>query len=542
MIKLRDYQEAGVNKVLAALKKHQRVMAVSPTGSGKGTVIAYLMWLYATRGYGVMTVIHRKTLIKDVATRLITSQKLNCTLIMPGAAKTNYPAKIASIQTLINRKPPKDIKLLIIDEGHRGMASSYMKVVTEMYPDCKVVYFTATPDRADGLPFYPTITELIQFTTTRELIKRKQLVPLYYKFPKQVVDLRGVKRSHFGDFDEEEQFKVADDERLYAQIIEDYKTYMPNKPGIAFAVNKEHSARMADHFNKAGIVAKSIDESTPEDVRDSWIQQYKQGRIKVLVNCELFIEGFDVPVCAGVFVVRATQSVARWIQMAGRGARPVWGDKAQTDWKIDPNTGEYEKPYCFLFDYGNNTQELGHWETYDQFGFSLIPVEEKTNDPLPKTKQCPVCEYICARTDKECRNPECGEPFPSRGPLAGADIPDTFAHEVEYQMEFAGETPTVARISKQISKMSPLDTANAPPSLWRIIRLSKGWREEWLFECARRKKLIPADHEWTNQSHRQHLKNVLSKEEKRAGTYDIYLSMLDPKSHPKEADGDQNAA
>jgi superfamily II DNA/RNA helicase len=94
---------------------------------------------------------------------------------------------------------------------------------------------------------------------------------------------------------------------------------------IVFAINVEHSKAIADRYNQAGIAAAHLDGKTPDKVRAETIAAFRRGEIRVLANCNLFDEGFDLPSLGCVQIARPTQSLGKYLQMLGRGARPEKG-------------------------------------------------------------------------------------------------------------------------------------------------------------------------------------------------------------------------
>lgn len=51
------------------------------------------------------------------------------------------------------------------------------------------------------------------------------------------------------------------------------------------------------------------------------VEDFKTGRIRVLVNVDVFSEGFDCPDVEFVQMARPTLSLAKYLQQAGRGLR-----------------------------------------------------------------------------------------------------------------------------------------------------------------------------------------------------------------------------
>jgi AraC-like DNA-binding protein len=112
---------------------------------------------------------------------------------------------------------------------------------------------------------------------------------------------------------------------LSGHLIDSYRRHADGLQAIVFAINVEHSKAIADRYNQAGIAAAHLDGRTPDKVRAETIAAFRRGEIRVLANCNLFDEGFDLPSLGCVQIARPTQSLGKYLQMLGRGARPEKG-------------------------------------------------------------------------------------------------------------------------------------------------------------------------------------------------------------------------
>ncbi|MGW8178192.1 MAG: DEAD/DEAH box helicase family protein, partial [bacterium] len=148
---LRPYQQEAVERLRDSYRnRNQRVVLVSPTGSGK-TVIASNIIERATMKNGgrVLFIAHRREIIDQTSKKLAEIGIPHGVMMGDdGRRDPNAPVQVASIQTLIRRKlPPTDF--IIIDECHLSLAVSYQKVMCH-YEDTPVLGLTATPWRTDG--------------------------------------------------------------------------------------------------------------------------------------------------------------------------------------------------------------------------------------------------------------------------------------------------------------------------------------------------------------------------------------------------------
>lgn len=256
---------------------------------------------------------------------------------------------VASVQTLNSRRKgayrmerfsPLEFGLLMIDEAHRSSAESYRRVVQYFQrgnPAIKVLGVTATPDRLDGVGlgcvFEDTICDLnIQWAVENGwLVEPRQVI-----IELESLDLREVKTVG-GDLDNRQLAKVVEMEKNLhgmAKPIVDFAGR--DKQTIVFASSVAHSQRLAElirdyyqrtHGSVEADTAVAIDGSmNPQDPRRiEIIRRFKSGEIQFLCNCGVLTEGFDSPDVRLIAIGRPTKSRAMYIQMLGRGTRPLPG-------------------------------------------------------------------------------------------------------------------------------------------------------------------------------------------------------------------------
>ena len=129
------------------------------------------------------------------------------------------------------------------------------------------------------------------------------------------------KRATDGDYSIAEMQDVLDCkpsiQRLYRTVME----FVPKKKGIVYAINIEHAEHIAEYYMEHGIETVAISANTPLNERRTNIEKFKDGQIQILVNVDLFGEGFDCPDVEFVQLARPTLSLAKYLQMVGRGLR-----------------------------------------------------------------------------------------------------------------------------------------------------------------------------------------------------------------------------
>ena len=388
---LRPYQESFIDDVRNEFRlNHKRVVGVAPCGAGKTIMTGWMIREVARRGKSAVFFVHRQELIKQTS-ETFSRLGIEHGIISSGVKMDlEKPVQIASVQTLVRRLDKiSQPDFLICDECHHILANTYKKII-DTWQDSYLLGVTATPQRMGGINLGDVFTSMVDGPTVDNLIKLGNLTNFHYYASSDKVDLARVKVK-FGEYVNSDLAKVMSDTRIIGSIVENYKKLAGGKSAICYCVNVRHSIKVADAFNKAGIVAAHVDGETPAAVREKRVEDFRLGKIKILCNAELFSEGFDVPNMQAVILARPTKSLTLFIQQAMRPMRP------------DPSD---PKKIAIIID---------HVQNYTRFGlpnslhaWSLAPNPPKGNGVAP-TKECPKCGLVVPFGMHVC--PECGFEF-----------------------------------------------------------------------------------------------------------------------------------
>ena len=343
-IKLFDYQEDMKSQIEKALGLHRSVMVQMPTGTGKTILLASVVesFLREHSNCNVWIVAHRRELvsqIRDTIERVFSNNSSflhkdfpnhsSMVLTSPSVA----PLKAMSIQWLakhydeIKEKPG----LIVIDEAHHALAKTY-KVMWERFPNAKFLGLTATPCRLNGKGFTDLFDVLVQAWGIPEFICKGRLAT--YDFVSIKSD--GVtqwlidslqKRGADGDYQNKEMDMLLNKKPSIERLYQSFEEYGKNRKGIVYAINISHAQKIMELYQEHGIKVVAIDSKTPALERQADIEAFRNGDIQVLVNVDIFSEGFDCPDVEFVQLARPTLSLAKYLQMVGRGLRVAKGKK-----------------------------------------------------------------------------------------------------------------------------------------------------------------------------------------------------------------------
>ena len=338
-IKLFDYQDDMVERVQDAFRHHDAVMVQMPTGTGKTYLLAAIVGLFSKRE--VWIVAHRRELvsqIKDTLERFFPSTQ-------------TASVKVMSIQWLSRhyremKEPPS---LIVIDEAHHALAETYAEVINA-YPKTKKLGLTATPYRMNGRGFTDLFDTLLCSWSMEQFIAEGRLSLYdYYSIKPDSADQLLIdslqKRGTDGDYQQKELDEVMDVRPSLERLCLTIKQYVPGKKGIVYAISIKHAEHIAEFYRENGIKAVAISSKTPLAERKTVIDKFKNTNvsdgislntnntyntnvadgIEVLVSVDLFSEGFDCPDVEFIQLARPTLSLAKYMQMVGRGLRVAKG-------------------------------------------------------------------------------------------------------------------------------------------------------------------------------------------------------------------------
>ena len=198
------------------------------------------------------------------------------------------------------------------------------------------------------------------------------------------------KRGADGDFSLREMSEKLNVQPSIERLCDTILRYAPNKKGIVYAIDIKHAERIAEYYREHGLNAVAISSKTPEEERKRIIEIFRNtncqeisndlntnchelssnchefkiqnscsgkrlyepsatlntqnstlntqhclrqplniqhSTFNILINVDLFGEGFDCPDVEFIQLARPTLSLAKYLQQVGRGMRVFEGKK-----------------------------------------------------------------------------------------------------------------------------------------------------------------------------------------------------------------------
>lgn len=333
--RLRPYQQDVKDKIFTLWKSEKNVMLQMPTGAGKTILFSSVINdIIKVPDSKILIIAHRKELLEQISSHL---SKYN---IEHGIISSNRKrclekrVQVASIQTLTHKNNEEITKsfvpnFIVIDEAHHTLAKTYDQL-WKLYPLSWKLGVTATPCRINGAPFTNHFSELISSLSVKELIEKGFLsdYTFYTENPdsdlsKAILSIK--KKSSTGDYRIDDLLQNLNVERHVKKLVLSYSTYANGLKGIVYCISIEHAHNICEAYKNIGVVAEYIDSKTPKTEREQIVQDFKDGKIQVLVNVDIFSEGFDCPDVEFIQMARPTWSLSKYMQQVGRGLRTSLG-------------------------------------------------------------------------------------------------------------------------------------------------------------------------------------------------------------------------
>ena len=392
MLKPRDYQLEATYSIFRYFDQHKanagNPVVVLPTGTGKSICLAEFMRLVCQwwPGQKLMLLTHVKELIQQNANKLkdlwpeaplgihssgLKKKDVHHQIIYAGIASVAKKAHLFGA-----------VSLVLVDECHlispkdMTMYQKFFEALREINPHLKIIGFTATAFRMgfgpivrqegdeelgvsamfDHIVFDGSSVEYFNW-----FISEGYLMPLIPKRTKMQLDVSGVGKRGGEYISSELQAAVNKQEANQLALNEALAVAGDRKKWLVFCAGVEHAEDFAELLNQNGVPAKAIHSKISDKERDQALKDYKEGRLKALTNNNVLTTGFDCPDIDLIIMLRPTGSPVLWVQMLGRGTRPVYTpgfDLTDREQRL-ASIAASPKQNCLVLDFSGNSRRLG---------------------------------------------------------------------------------------------------------------------------------------------------------------------------------------
>lgn len=518
---LRGYQSDIVTRCHAAWDAGLRnVMPVCATGSGKTKIMSHVAAHHDGPGIAMA---HRSVLVGQISMALaaegvrhdiIAPKKVVQTIVKAHIDElgANYYVpgaqwKVASVDTMPGRAAEhsswiKRVTLGFTDEAHHVLAGNKWGRECNRFENARWLLPTATPERADGKGLgrdYDGIADtIVEGPPMRWLINNGYLTDYVIRAPLPAdLDLSDVQVGANGEYNVTQLRRaVHRSTKIIGNVVDTYLANTPGKLGIAFAVDIEHARELTAEFNRKGVVAELITSDDDETRRRDILARYRNRQTLVLINVDLFGEGFDLPAIEVVMFARPTASYGLYAQQFGRGLRLLISREYMEAWETyTPEQrlaviAASSKPVAHIHDHvGNVLHFFGspdkprEWSLETRAGRRSGP-----SDAIP-LRVClnPMCQNPFERFWTAC--PMCGFPVP---PPAAASLPEQVDGDIHlYTPEMLRALFNVDTVEAALA-VEPSKFCMIPPNMSPLaVRGIQNTHQRKLAEQLRLSQLMP---------------------------------------------------
>ena len=331
MINLYDDQKEFVHKIRGAIREgHKSILGVASPAFGKTVVAGYIVSELIKKSNGTAWfLVHRKNLLRQTSSSFW-EKKIAHGLMTSGKMRSPHAVQVGTIGTVFRRLEHLDApSIMFIDEAHLARGRMFEKVILWALENGTIVIgLTGTPERLDGKPLGGVFQVMVESKSPKWLIEQGRLSDYDIFSTPSKPDLSSVK-SGSGDYNVTSLEKAMNTSSITGDVISHWLRHAKDLRTVVYCANVKHAKDTAKQFNEAGIGAVSLDASSSEsEVKDACMG-LASGKYKVITNCELIIEGFDLSAQIGgadvtiesVVLLRPTKSIARYLQMVFRALR-----------------------------------------------------------------------------------------------------------------------------------------------------------------------------------------------------------------------------
>ncbi|MEL4234958.1 DEAD/DEAH box helicase [Lactobacillus amylovorus] len=407
----------------------------------------------------VMFLIHRREVL-DQAVKTFDEQGVKMSLTTMGMVQT--------LTRRVDKLPTPDV--ILVDEAHHALAKSYQRILNK-FPKAIVLLFTATPHRTGRAQLDQIADDIIVGQSIHELTDKGFLAPFRYFQPPNDFNSKLLKRSSTGDFTSE-SMEQAMSTKIFGHIVKQYKRIANGMQAVVYTYSVDSAIKIAKEFNSEGISAVEVDGTTAKEKRDLVVSKFRNQKIKILVNVNLFTEGVDLPNVDCVIMARPTASLALYLQFSMRCLNPRKGKTA------------------IIIDHANNFKTFGYPDDDRDWKQAIKSGKQKNKSLLTDSGISIVtCDYcfavVKASEVKNGRCPICGKPIKvhEAKPVSDVDLVEATKERQRLIKEIVKKKLLKEVANKSVSELHTMKELQAYARL-------HGYKSGWAWFQAKRKGIF----------------------------------------------------
>lgn len=389
----RDYQLNAINAAIRELKYKTSTVIVGPTGCGKTVIITGIIphFLHGK----ILVLAHREEIIFQTVRTIEAITGIKCGIELAKNRSTgNEQVIVASVQSMLRRLDkfnPNEYSLVIRDEAHHITSKTDRDIINHFTKNSslKVLGVTATPDRGDNQAIGQMFKSMCYEMTLKQATNQGWLVPII----SETVVLPGLDLSSARivakEFNRSDLSAEMEKDKNIDDVVNNAIWRIGKRKTIAFCASVLQARMMVEYFNfRSKDIAFSIDGNTPKTERRQKLQDFKDGKYQIFCNCGIATEGFDCPDVSCVLIAKPTLVRSNYVQMAGRGLRPLSGilKNCGSPGLRKLEIGRSLKKNCLIIDYTTNSTSHTLMKAANIFDGDMQPDEKGTSNILGNGK------------------------------------------------------------------------------------------------------------------------------------------------------------
>ena len=436
----RDYQLLAAQSIWDYYAtKDGNPLILMPTGTGKSHVIAEfcqsVLAHYPTQRIQVLT--HVKELIQQNYNKLLDAwPNAPAGIFSAGLGRKDVHNNIVfgGIASVAKKAHAfGHVDLVIVDEAdlinptEETMYNKYFAALKKVNPYLKIIGLTATGFRLghgkitdDGL-FTDVCFDMTSIEAFNWLISEGYLLPLVPKPAKVELDVSGV-HMRGGEYIQSELQNAVDKHDITVRALEEaIELGGDRRKWLIFAAGVEHAIHIAEILTSMGVPCAAVHSKMADGERDQILLDHRRGKYRAIANNNILTTGYDDPEIDLILMLRPTASSRLWVQMLGRGTRPLWPAPDRSNWDLWPaevNPAGFDlmekehrlaciklspKQNCLVLDFAGNTRKLG------PINDPVIPRKKGEKAGTAPVKLCEACNTYNHASARHCFH--CGAEF-----------------------------------------------------------------------------------------------------------------------------------
>ena len=374
---------------------------------------------------------------------------------------TNIQQLQGSENRWLSNLPADYFDLILFDEGHHSVASSYEDLKTK-FPEARIINFSATPLRADGQRMAGSV--LYTFPIFRAIqegyvkhLKALVLNPRTLKYVRvedgQEIEVSLEEVRRLGEDDADFRRSIVTSNETLTTIVDASireldrirkETGDQRHKIIASALNFEHCRQIVEAYRARGRDVDYVHSREDSAVNDAVMKKLEAHELDVIVQVRKLGEGFDHPYLSVAAVFSIFANLSPFVQFVGRIMRVI----KQNSPKDPLNQGSV------VFHAGGNS--ASRWEDFQEYS----EADQQFFDQLLPLESLDFHESDEIRVTPEPRTPNMVEVRSQTGVLL-QEIPlldDEVAMQAIATLRARGYSPEDVR---QAMELKPVPTTKA---------------------------------------------------------------------------------